>query len=143
MSDKPETAAVVDLAQFDEAVKRQNDGVKVDIKSMDGKTPLGFWIRVAGPDSERAIKAQEEMADELIEEGSASPTSAAERDRRGRRHLAKITMEWGPKIILDGAELTCSVENAEKLYSRFRFIRDQIDVPAGNRARFLGKSTRP
>lgn len=125
----------VDLSSMDEAVKRQDQGIDVPINGMDGKS-LGFTIKVAGPDSERAIKAQEELADELIEAGNNERLKAREAARRGVRYLAKITMGWDPAVVVDGKELAYSEENAEKLYTRFRFIREQVDRAAGNRKAF-------
>lgn len=131
------TEGVTDLAQFDEAVKRQNDGIAVPIKSMDGKTDLGFSIRVAGPDSEIATAAQEAMADELIEQENLTRVQAREAADRGLRYLAKITLGWEPKVVMDGQELAFSEENALKLYRRFKFIKEQVDRAAGQRSRFL------
>jgi hypothetical protein len=137
-NDATETAGV-DLAQFDDAVKRQNDGIEIEIKSMDGKTPLGFSIKVAGPDSDVATKAQEELADQLIEDGDISRLKAREAADQGIKYLARITLGWAPAIVLDGQKLEYSPANAEKLYRRFKFIREQVDRAAGKRAAFLKK----
>jgi len=126
----------VDLATFDAAVKKQEDGIAVPILAMDGKTKLGFSIRVAGPDSDRAERAQEELTDELIEQENMTRVQAREATQRGLRYLAKITIGWEPAVILDGQELAYSEDNAFKLYQRFKFIREQVDRAAGNRARF-------
>jgi hypothetical protein len=128
--------APVDLAQFDAAVAKQEEGILVPILGMDGKTSLGFSIRVAGPDSKRAKDAQEELADELIESENLTRLQAREVADRGYRYLAKVTMGWEPAIVLDGQEMAYSEENAEKLYRRFNFIKEQVDRAAGNRTRF-------
>lgn len=128
--------APVDLAQFDAAVAKQEEGILVPILGMDGKSSLGFSIRVAGPDSKRAKGAQEELADELIESENLTRLQAREVADRGFRYLAKVTMGWEPAIVLDGQEMIYSEENAEKLYRRFNFIREQVDRAAGNRTRF-------
>ena len=134
----------VDLAQFDEAVKKQGAGILVPILGMDGRTPLGFSIRVAGPDSDRAKQAQDDLSEELIDQQNMARMSARDAAQRGLRYLAKITMGWekadgsdGPAIVLDGEALAYSEENAVKLYQRFAFIKEQVDRAAGSRARFL------
>lgn len=126
----------VDLSSFDEAKKKHEEGIDVPILGPDGKSELGFTIRVAGPDSERAQKAQEELADELIEQENLTRLKAREAAQRGIRYLAKITLGWVPSVVVDGQDLAYSEENAEKLYRRHRFIREQVDRAAGNRARF-------
>lgn len=130
------TKGALDLSSLDEAIRKQDEGIAVEIKGLDGKTPLGLVVKVAGPDSQRAQAAQEELADELIAEENLGRMSAGEATRRGIRYLARITLGWEPAVTLDGKEMGYSVENAEALYTRFRFIREQVDKAAGNRARF-------
>jgi len=141
MTTKKHTTAAplteIDLSSVDAAVKRQEEGILVPILNMDGKTSLGFSIRIAGPDSAKAKAAQEELADELIERGSTERLKASEIGARGVRYLAKVTLGWEPQVKLDGAVLPFSEANALKLYQRFNFIREQIDVKAGQRADFL------
>lgn len=132
-----QTKKAVDLSSLDDAKKKHEEGIGVSVLGADGKTPLGFSIRVAGPDSDRAQKAQEELTDELIEQGNAGSLNGREATQRGVKYLARITLGWEPKIILDGQELAYSPENAEKLYRRHKFIREQVDRAAGNRAGFL------
>ena len=126
----------VDLSSFDGMVQRQEEGILVPIMGPDGKSPLGFSIRVAGPDSARAREAQEELADELIEQEVATRLAARDMADRGFKYLSKVTLGWEPSIKLDGAELAYSEENAEKLYRRFNFVKEQVDRAAGSRARF-------
>ena len=56
---KTETAVEgpIDLSGFDDMVQRQEDGILVPIKGPDGRSSLGFSIKVAGPDSEKAQEA--------------------------------------------------------------------------------------
>lgn len=126
----------LDLSDFSAALERQEAGTEIDILGMDEKTPIGLKIRVAGPDSQRATKATEELTDDLIEKQQAGRVKASEAKQRGIRYLARITLGWAPAVKLDGQELQYSVENAERLYTKFRFIRDQVDKAAVDRARF-------
>lgn len=131
------TAEALDLTALDDAVKRQDAGIGIDILGPDGKTPLGLTIIVAGPDSERALAAQEELADEMLGQESLGRAKARETMKRGIRYLARITIGWTPAVKIGGNEIAYSVENAEMLYTRFRFIREQIDRAAADRARFM------
>ena len=133
MADK---AKPVDLASFDDGIKRQDAGILVPIKGPDGKTLLGFSVRVAGPDSERWRLAQEEMLGELIS-GEVSDLSARDRLDRKTRFLAKVTMEFVPNVIIGGQELSYSEDNAVKLFTTYGFVREQVDNAAGNRGSFF------
>ena len=131
----------LDLSAFDAAVKRQEQGIEVDILGPDGETPIGLKIKVAGPDSQRAQKAQEELADGLLEKqarkGKIARVKPAEARKRGIMYLARVTIGWSPAVKLDGKELAYSVENAERLYTALPFIREQVDEAGGDRARFM------
>lgn len=127
----------LDLSGVEEAIKRQDAGIPVEIVGLDGKTPLGLTIYVAGPDSQRASQAQEALADEMIAKERLDKMSAKEAVDRGIRYLARVTLAWEPAVKLGGDEMAYSVKNAEALYRKFRFIREQVDRAAGNRARFI------
>jgi len=134
----------LDLSGVEAAIQRQDEGTDVEIVGLDGKTPLGLTIRVAGPDSERAQRAQEALADEMVAAGNAATKlKARDATARGIRYLAEITIDWAPAVKLGGEELAYSAANAAKLYERFRFIREQVDRAAGDRGRFMTRSPRP
>jgi len=137
MAEPKKTSDTVDLAQFDEMQRRQEDGIDVKILSADGRKPLGFTIKVAGPDSERAMQAREQMADEMVNEADNSIAGLRQRAQYAIKYLGKVTMGWGPRVVVGGEELAYSEENATKLYQRFPFIRDQVDAASSSRARFL------
>lgn len=132
------TDKTLDLSRFDSLTKAQEDGIDVQINGPDGK-PLGFTIKVAGPDSARQKAAQQAMVDERLQRQVATPPTAEEIDTSSRKLLASSTMGWD-EFELDGAPYQFSVENAAALYERFPFIREQVDRAAGNRARFLAPS---
>lgn len=127
-----------DLAQFDDLQKKQEAGIDVEINGPDGK-PLGFSIKIAGPDSERQRKASEEIMDERLLSDSAAPANAADLTRARVQGLAKSTISWTP-FKLDGGEYAYSEENAQKLYVRFPWLREQVEAKAGRRAAFMKPS---
>lgn len=127
---------VVDLSIIEASIRRQDEGLVVDIMGPDGKSPLGLRIRVAGPDSARAVAAQDALMDELLAaQNDGKPTAVAYNARRVRS-LAKLTLSWEGKVRFDGAEHEFSEEAAAALYERFPFILNQIDRAAGDRSRF-------
>lgn len=134
---KNDMQQITDLSSFDIAMKRQEEGILIPIVSMDGKTPLGFSIRVAGPDSERAIAAGEAMGNELIERENLATLTSKDRRESMVRYLARVTLEFVPCVLIDGKEFSYSEENAVMLYSRYPFIREQVDRSASKRAAFL------
>lgn len=127
---------VVDLSDIMASIRRQDEGIVVDIMGPDGKTPLGLRIRVAGPDSARAIAAQDEITEEfLTAKNGDKPTSVAYSVRQAR-WLAKITLGWEGVVRYDGIDHEFSEAVALELYSRVRFILDQVNRAAGDRSRF-------
>ena len=127
----------IDLSDIEASISRQDEGIDVALVGLDGKTPLGITIRVAGPDSARAIAAQEAQTDELLERQDASKPTAKQLAERGVAYLARVTIGWSPNIVIESEERAYSEENAVLLYTRLRFIREQVDRAAGNRARFM------
>jgi hypothetical protein len=131
-----------DLAELDPVVQQQEEGILVPIMNMDGRSPLGFSVRVAGPDSERAARERENWQTALMARGTVEALTPAERAEFSLNYLVGVTIGWGEgdRIQLDGNILEPTPENFRKLYVRFRFIREQIDLSAGNREDFLAAS---
>lgn len=138
----------VDLSSFDGMVQRQEEGILVRILGPDGKTPLGFSIRVAGPDSEIAQAALDAIQQEVLEQESLDAPTQREIAQRRLSYFAKVTMDFvadaredgvvpDVAVKLDGAPLPCSEENATKLYQRFKFILAQVRAKADTRSAFL------
>lgn len=127
---------VVDLSAIEASIRRQDEGIVVDILGPDGKTPLGLKIRVAGPDSARARDGLEDLTDELATGGGTGTTTKAERRDHGLRYLAKMTIGWEGQVKFDGVVQDFSEQAALALYRRFKFIASQVDNAAGDRARF-------
>lgn len=142
MSEKA-TSGALDLSAFDAATKRQEQGIEVDILGLDGETPIGLKIKVAGPDSQRAQKAQAELADVRFEKQAkkgkaAFRIKAAEARDQQIQYLARVTIGWEPPIVnLGGTEIKCSPENAEILYRAHPFIREQVQETSDDRERFM------
>ena len=126
-----------DLAELDKVVTAQEEGRLVPIVNYDGTSPLGFSIRVAGPDSTRADEARAKMQAELVARESLEPLSPDERREQGLRYVARLVMGFEPRARLDGRDLEATEEDALKLFRRFRWIYKQVDDVAGRREDFL------
>lgn len=127
---------VVDLSDIMESIRRQDEGIVVDIMGPDGKTPIGLRIRVAGPDSKRAIAAHDEYMDEIIAAKADGTPTAASYTERSARTLAKMTLGWEGVVRYDGKDHEFSESVALELYTRAKFILDQVNRAAGDRSRF-------
>lgn len=138
MAPKKTAKPVVDLAEYDSLQTKQEEGLDVEIKDPAGR-PIGFTIKVAGPDSERQRDAQQGFVDQRV---ASMKTGSFDSDELKALHLHVVTestIGWS-EFVLDGKKFPFSVENAKVLYVRFPWIREQVDLVAGSRARFLTPS---
>jgi len=102
----------------------------------DGKTPV--TVCVAGTDSDRYRKA--ELANRTRYIRKRDKTFRAEDIETNEMNiLVGITVSWSG-IVVDGETLDCTPDNIRKVYTRFKFIRDQVNAFAGERANFLPAS---
>jgi hypothetical protein len=122
-----------DLAAFDALTKAQEDGLSVDILDPTGES-TGITITVAGPDSARYKSA--EQIDKRLKRRSAAPMTASEIAQASLEGLADCVIAWSP-VTLDGADLPMTSDNAVRLFTRFPWIREQVNAAAGDRTSFL------
>ncbi|MQU78392.1 hypothetical protein FB009_109161 [Sinorhizobium medicae] len=127
----------VDLSGLEALVQSQEEGIEIDLLNEQAK-PIGLKIRVVGPDSDRMQKAVRDVAAEFAK-------AAAERESLGRDDdsdarmvaiLAKATMSWSPNPKIGGSVVPFSEENVRNLYTKFRIIREQVEVRAVRRGSF-------
>lgn len=133
-------AAPTDLSELDQLVAKQAAGVVIDVYNMDGRSPLGFGILIAGPDSDQATEARNTMQSEiqaLLASGEVDDVDPAQREVVELNYLARISKEFIGKATLDKKPLENTEADFYKLYKRFRFIRLQIDRAHYDRSRFL------
>ena len=128
---------MVDLSAFDTLAVSQDEGIDVDVKAPDRRTPLGLTIRVAGPDSARQKAARNEITNARLADENAHPMSADDIESSMLKVLAKATVSWSPNPKFDGDERECSEANAAALYRKYPFIFEQVRAKAENRAAFL------
>lgn len=138
---KAKEVAPVDFGAFDGFLKAQEDGIEVAILKPDGK-PMGFHVTVCGPDSDRMQKAmadvQSASAKEAADKADMAEDTADAGDKRMIAILSKCILSWGPMDpIIDSKQLACTEENATILFTRYRFVRDQVEFKATRRSAFF------
>lgn len=130
----------IDLSELD--VSRASE-VGSDLTVLHPTTgePLEIVIVVSGPDSKRSRDATRDMTDRLTKEAiekKLNPDDATF-ERMAAMHAAAITQSWSG-VEWDGKEFPFSAENALKLYSERRWIREQVERFAGQRGNFFKPS---
>lgn len=138
MARKPATvkAAPADLSELDAEIKVHEEGVEIPLLQIDGVSPLGFGIIIAGPESERYQMARDAMTREIVQAAAAGQIDDASRRQAETRMLSRLCMAFTAPAKLDGKLLENTEEDFARLMKRFPFIRRQIDVGQANRANF-------
>ncbi|TWA24762.1 hypothetical protein [Sinorhizobium medicae] len=129
----------VDLSGLEALVQSQEEGIEIDILNEQDK-PIGLKIRVVGPDSDRMQKAMRDVAAEFAkaaaERESLGEAPGYDSDARLVAILAKATVSWSPNPKIGGSVVPFSEENVRNLYTKFRIIREQVEVRAVRRGSF-------
>ncbi|MDX0523032.1 hypothetical protein GOC82_19140 [Sinorhizobium medicae] len=129
----------VDLSGLEALVQSQEEGIEIDILNEQAK-PIGLKIRVVGPDSDRMQKAVRDVASEFAKAAadreSLGDAREDDSDARMVAILAKATMSWSPNPKIGGSVVPFSEENVRNLYTKFRIIREQVEVRAVRRGSF-------
>ncbi|RVK60607.1 hypothetical protein CN155_04935 [Sinorhizobium meliloti] len=129
----------VDLSGLEALVQSQEEGIEIDILNEQAK-PIGLKIRVVGPDSDRMQKAVRDVASEFAKAAADRESLGEAReddsDARMIAILAKATMSWSPNPKIGGSVVPFSEENVRNLYTKFRIIREQVEVRAVRRGSF-------
>lgn len=130
----------MDLNQLD-TVAVGEAGVAMQLKHPTTGEPLAqengepITITLAGADSDRFRSAQRANADRRIKNARRN-SSSADIEADGLELLASATLGWSG-IKVDGEALDANKANVKKVYTRFPWIREQVDVFIGDRANFL------
>ncbi|PLT89665.1 hypothetical protein BMJ35_14050 [Sinorhizobium medicae] len=129
----------VDLSGLEALVQSQEEGIEIEILNEQAK-PIGLKIRVVGPDSDRMQKAVRDVAAEFAKAAADRESLGEAReddsDARMVAILAKATMSWSPNPKIGGSVVPFSEENVRNLYTKFRIIREQVEVRAVRRGSF-------
>lgn len=115
--------------------KAADAGAVLELVHPTTHKPLDIFITLAGVDSQVWKDAQRRQSNNRLKKKSFR-LSAEELEAEGVDMLAACTLDW-ENMILDGQELECSRENAARVYSRFSWLKEQVDEFIGDRANFL------
>lgn len=97
---------------------------------------LGTVITLAGIDSKLYRQAQREIANRRLKGRRKKTLEMEDFENDNLELLARCTLEWNT-VLLDGAELPCTRENARKFYDRFPWVREQVEAYVNDRNNFL------
>ncbi len=137
----------VDLAAID-TVKGANEGFDVQIYHPGTNEDLGISITVLGKDSDefqKISRAQSKKRMAKLSKGGFRNTTQIpieEIEQDGIELLAACTKGWAG-VVIDGKPVSFSQAEAVNLYTRFPWIREQVDTAIGDRANFIKGSSKP
>jgi len=151
---------MIDLGKID-TVKGSNEGFDVELYHPGTNADLGIVITVLGKDSDefqkitrqQNKKRMDRMSKNGFRSGKVAPPSQDELDSDNLDVLSGCTTGWKTlevtdkdgevvesekdTITLAGDEVAFSCYTAKILYSRFPWIKEQIDIAIGDRANFI------
>lgn len=104
----------------------------VPIYSPDGGKLMD--VTVYGKDSKKYISAKHRYKNLNLKAG-ALPTSE-ESERRALELLIELTDTW-IELKLNGKLLECNEDNKRMVYTKYRWVREQVDFAIHERANFL------
>jgi hypothetical protein len=95
-------------------------------------------ITLAGIDSEVFRKAQRAATNRRLAVKGRTKITADELEQDALEALVACTLDWSG-IAIGGEVLECTKANVRKVYTEFRWLREQVDEFVGDRAGFLKK----
>ncbi len=143
-------AEFVDLSGLESLLQSQEEGIDIDLLN-EKDEPIGLRVRIVGPDSDRMQIGMRDVAADFAKaaaEREMAATAAGlpvqhpadEADARMIAILAKATVSWSPNPKVGGSIVPFSEENVRNLYSKFRLIREQVEIRAVRRRSFTKSS---
>lgn len=128
----------MDLAALD-LTKASNDGAWIILKHPATGEELSGRIKVVGKDSTKFTQLSEEFKRKTLDDMKVNKTMAQRMENAQEQSdaiLVACTLDWDG-MMLDGKDLPFSEKNVKMVYSRFNWIKEQIDVAIADRANFL------
>ena len=126
---------LLDLASLDTAAKAEA-GFALELEHPASGAPLGITITLTGADSATYRRTQAALLRKKQGRRLGSTPDPDDVRRDACRLLAACTLAW-TGVVLDGAELPCTAENAARLYQRFAWIFEQVDRAVHDRSLLL------
>jgi len=139
MTKTQQTKTPLDLTSFAHIQSSQEEGLEVVIRHpLDPDIETGMVIVIAGPDSEKRLKAQRVSIDARLKRGKRKLT-AEEIEQDAKKILARSVLSWSG-FVENGQALECTVENVMHVFTKYKFIHEQVDEVANDRASFTKDS---
>jgi hypothetical protein len=129
----------MDLAQFDTS-KTSEKGTELVVINPATFEETDIKIILAGTDSSYYRNQIKARAEEQLSKGQKKQTTIdiEKSEREGCQLLAACTLGWSG-IEENGKAIEFTYENAVDLYTRHKWLREQVDRFVGDRANFFPK----
>jgi len=128
-----------DLAQFDASAA--SSGSRMTIADPVTGEDTDLWIQLQGKDSDEYRKAQRAIANRRLRQSQRRRNrfelTAEEIEEEALDLLVAVTIGWSDTLYLDGKPLPFSADNARSLYTRFAWLKEQVDRFVDDRANFM------
>lgn len=131
-------AAPFDFTTRDVAQKAE-EGAELEVLDPVTGDGVGVFITLAGADSVIHRKAAATIAKRRMSNMKGFRNMALDPEKfeaEGIEVLAACTLAW-KGVVVDGASLPCSRDNAIMLYTRFPWLREQVDQFISDRSVYL------
>lgn len=128
----------MDLKQYEPGIARLDDGIPVYIKGPSGEE-TDLVIHVASYESERVKKALRAMGEAELKRQQRRQTktvSVEVIEERALTMAVACVLSW-ENMLENGEPLECNAENVRYILNKYRFITEQVDTAAGDRALFF------
>lgn len=132
------TATPFDFATRDVAAKAE-EGAELEVLDPVTSEAVGVYITLAGADSAVHRKAVANISKRRLngQKGFRNKGWDPEKvEAESIEILAACTLSW-KGVLVDGAPLPCSRDNAIKMYTRFPWLREQVEQFIGDRSAYL------
>ena len=132
------TPAPFDFASRDVAAKAE-EGAELEVLDPVTGEAVGAYITLAGADSVVHRKAVANISKRRFNNQKGFRNTGFDPERMEAESieiLAACTLSW-KGVTLEGAALPCSRDNAIKMYTRFPWLREQVEAFISDRSEYL------
>jgi len=133
----------LDLSSLD-TVAASDKGARIELRNPISNEPLGAFVHIYGKHSKAFQGRIRDLQNERIRQASVAAKigqtpkakTAEELEAEKLSLLVALTYKF-ENVTVDKKELEYSEDNAAMLYTRFPWVREQIDVAADDLANFM------
>ena len=132
------TPAPFDFASRDVAAKAE-EGAELEVLDPVTGEAVGVYITLAGADSAVHRKAAVNASKRRLNSQKGFRNKGFDLEKMQEESIeifAACTLSWRG-VQVDGALLPCSRDNAIKMYTRFPWLREQVEQFIGDRSAYL------